>query len=1018
MKNWKKMGIHPFGISVLGLLILVMGVFSCEQPTKPESSYSVNVSGVVNRLNGSPLDSVVITLSDPFRKDTTKSDGTFKYSFITSEQNEVTAKFNLSHLNLSYVDTFYTAVYSPTKKTVALGELKMRGKTPSLDSVVTGKPSARAGVIVFLRSTYPSISIRGAGANDATNLTFEVRDSLGIPVDEKNKVSVAFKLITKLDSLTELNRASAITNSIGQVVVQLSAGNKAGIAQVQATTTVKNAVDTTKTDTLKSQVVSVTIAGGLPVASRFTLGAEKYNIPGGVIFNYRDIITAVVGDTFGNPVQKGTKVYFTTTGGVIQSAAETNDDGIVSVELITGNPVPLNGFAVVTAQVGTPGGYSASNSSDRIQEKFDEEVIIKDLRKNKITKKNLKADNVILSAPTVFQKSISVLFSGYTIVSFLDSSFSVPVGATQDIKFTVSDINGNPLTSGTTISVKAEPTNAVELDGDKDIKLPDTFDRSFTQFKVRLSDKRTTGLSQSTPVSLTISVVSQNRDAKNTLSGFVLGTGGITVDSSQVGRIAVVDPIPDTLLVSGTGVSYSKDVEFKVYNIFGLPAKNVPVTFEITKEVGGGEYVTPASAITDFEGKVKTSVVSGIQYGIIHVQAKAKRDTLTIMSDPKIFHIKIPKGTRLASQVSFLSVSASDIKIAGVGGVENSAISYVVKDSFGIPIDRERRAFATFNMRFEPTSVGGGTAPVLLPSFDSTDDNGKLTTRVVSGTQAGVVTVEVIINLPGRPSVKSLPVKISVHAGFADRGHFSLIPSRYVFPGHTLSTQPGFTVVVGDTFSNPVDKGTAILFSTQAGVIQTGSDDFNAYTDKNGIAFVNLLPVNPTPDDVGTVLAGRPTFDTLLSNGRRGYHWVYARTQGRFGPVKDSVLVVQAIGPIQITGIPDSVINIDSTNYSSIISFTVKDARGNPLPDGTTITAFVQLPSDPPSGLLVDVTGDLPAVIPNAGFARFPGNGITNFSFRVVNASTFNMSGNSVSVKVTVSSGIGSVTRGFVAKIL
>ena len=1011
MKTWKR-------ISIGAVVVALLGIFSCEDPNAAGSSYTVSVNGAVRNLSGAPLDSVTVFLANPARTDTTKSDGTFSYSFTTSEKNDVETTIRFRRINLDFFDTTLTVTYGQTKKSVALGEVIMKGKTSAQDSITPNVPSARPGVIAFKGTTFATISVRGAGANDATNLTFEVKDSLGVPVDATNKTTVFFELVTKPDNLTYLNKATAVTDADGRVTVQLTAGNKSGIAQVQTFSLVKNAVDTTKNDTIKSPIVSITIAGGLPVESRFTMGAEKYNIPGGVILNYRDKITAVVGDTFGNPVQKGTKVYFSTTGGVIQPVAETNDDGVVSVELITGNPMPPGGFATITAQVGTPGA-STSPDIEIGKKKIDGELIVKNLRKGKVAGKDSKPAKTDLAAVPVFQKTIPVLFSTRTVLTFNDTTFTIPVGASQEIKYRVRDLNGNPLTSGSTISVKAEPTNVIDLDGDKDITIPDTFDPTFTQFSVRLTDRRVTGLTQSVPVTVTITVASDNGDIKGSLGGFVLGTGGITVDSSQVGRISLVNPLQDTLYVSGGGVSNSKDVEFKVYNIFGLPAKNVPVTFEITKVVGGGEYVTPATGITDSEGKVTTSVVSGIQYGIIHVQAKAKRDTLTIASDPKIFHIKVPPGTRLASQVSFLSISNSDIDIAGVGGVENSTISYVVKDSFGIPIDKERRAFAHFNMRFESASVGGGTTPVLLPSVDSTDDNGKLTTRVVSGTQAGVITVEVIITLPGRPAVKSLPVKITIHAGFADRGHFSLVPERYVFPGHTISTQPAFTVVVGDTFSNPVDKGTAVLFSSQAGVIRTGSDDFNAYTDISGMASVTLIPVNPTPNDAGTAIAGRPTFDTSLSNGRRGYHWVYARTQGKYGPVKDSVLVVQAIGPITVTGIPTSTVVIDDTTHQSPqISTTVKDGRGNPLPDGTTITATVVPPSDPPTGFLVTTSGDLPVTMPNADYARFPGSGTTDFNFRVVDASIGSFPGYAVVVKITVTStGIGTSTYSFNARI-
>ncbi|MDD8018759.1 MAG: hypothetical protein PHP42_10340, partial [Bacteroidota bacterium] len=90
-------------------LILIMGIFSCQDSTSPVTNYTVTVSGVVNRLvSGSPLDSVVVTLNNPFRRDTTKKDGTFNYSFVSSEKNDVNTTLRLSRFG------FYDSVIAVT----------------------------------------------------------------------------------------------------------------------------------------------------------------------------------------------------------------------------------------------------------------------------------------------------------------------------------------------------------------------------------------------------------------------------------------------------------------------------------------------------------------------------------------------------------------------------------------------------------------------------------------------------------------------------------------------------------------------------------------------------------------------------------------------------------------------------------------------------------------------------------------------------------------------------------------
>ena len=401
----------------------------------------------------------------------------------------------------------------------------------------------------------------------------------------------------------------------------------------------------------------------------------------------------------------------------------------------------------------------------------------------------------------------------------------------------------------------------------------------------------------------------------------------------------LVNPSPDTILVAGLGGINTDDIKFKVYNSFGMPAKNVLVTFKLPLSLGGGEYLSPASALTDTGGNVKTTLSSGTKFGEVIVTGSTTQDSLTLSSDPKVIYIVIPPSARLASQVLYLGATATDIFIDGVGALENSTISYQVTDSLGIPIDRQRRVGVTYAIQFFPnSSVAGGTPPSVIPSTDSTDDNGQLHTSVVSGTEAGVIQVVAHINVPGRPTLISQPVKITIHAGFPDQNHFTLMPNAYGVAG--LNNFIGITAAVGDTFSNPVAIGTAIYFHSQAGIIQTGGADYNAYTNTNGEASVSLLLVNPRPL-AGTPYEYKPAIgsglryaDAAHVNGRDGYFWVYGQTQGHNATnVIDSALMVWGVGPITVTGLPASVTVSNVTNTSPPISILVTDGNGNPLPN-------------------------------------------------------------------------------------
>jgi hypothetical protein len=384
----------------------------------------------------------------------------------------------------------------------------------------------------------------------------------------------------------------------------------------------------------------------------------------------------------------------------------------------------------------------------------------------------------------------------------------------------------------------------------------------------------------------------------------------------------------------------------------------------------------------------------------------------------------VPPTARKPAQIAYISLTNQDLYVAGVGNTENAVITYEVRDSLGIPIDKTQRVLATYNLVFQPNSyTGGGTYPTVIPGADSTDDSGKLRASIVSGTQAGVITIVTRITLPGGQVIQSLPVKLTVHAGFADQNHFTLIPSRYVFPPYP--TTPTFAVAVGDTFSNPVQVGTAVYFNSQSGLITTGttSGTFASYTDIRGFAGATLFPVNPTPWTPGASLyryipgVADPYYAQMGGGPTRlGYTWVWASTQGKGGKrVADSVLTVWNEAPIVITGIPAVTVNLVG-GVSAPISITVKDINGNPLCDGTTITATPIFTSAVP-GVAFGTSGDISNsgfVMPNAAFARFPGPGTTDFTFVVEDLSLAPATGQRLVIQVTVAApGLQTATASF-----
>jgi hypothetical protein len=356
--------------------------------------------------------------------------------------------------------------------------------------------------------------------------------------------------------------------------------------------------------------------------------------------------------------------------------------------------------------------------------------------------------------------------------------------------------------------------------------------------------------------------------------------------------------------------------------------------------------------------------------------------------------IVLPTG-RTPAQIKFINVSVSDLAVSGVAGIENAVVTYEVQDAMGQPLNQVKRAYATFTTQFFPNSRwNGGTPPTLIPAADSTDDQGRVRVSVNSGTQAGVLSVFVRIALPTGVVIKSEPVKMNIFGGFADSAHFSLYPSYFVYAHGVSSTFPGFTVLVGDTFSNPVSVGTSVYFQTQAGIIQTRQ----SYTDIDGMVTVNYLGGAPYPEN--------PPFRN--SRGP-GYFWVTAQTEGRNGKwIQDSIEIYESVAPVSMT--PPVSINLPNGGVSVPLNLTVTDGRGNPLPPGTTISYEFKLP--PVSGVSFELTGDLPFTMPNNGGARYLGSfttgvGYTGFTFQAVDVSTVATAGMQAVLKLTVTSSLG-----------
>ncbi len=285
----------------------------------------------------------------------------------------------------------------------------------------SGSPSN----ILLVGQTHEAIGIIESGSVEVSRITFQVADSAGRPVTLENEAQVRFRFGQHPGGGEFIAPLQAPTDNSGKVTVNLSSGTRAGAVQVVAEADVEGR-------TIRSRPVSVAIHGGLPDQAHFTLGPDRFNFPGLLIAGLTNPVSVIVGDKYANPVKPGTVVYFTTSHGVIEGSVETNTQGRGSVNLISGNPLPADGVAIVEAE-------TADDQDRRVTSRFP------------------------------------VLFSGFIVVRVEPAV--ARLGETY--RLTVTDQNDNPLAAGTNINVRADGTK-VKATGNTNVTLDDTIFTGFT----------------------------------------------------------------------------------------------------------------------------------------------------------------------------------------------------------------------------------------------------------------------------------------------------------------------------------------------------------------------------------------------------------------------------------------------------------------------------------------------------------------------------------------------------------
>jgi hypothetical protein len=350
----------------------------------------------------------------------------------------------------------------------------------------------------------------------------------------------------------------------------------------------------------------------------------------------------------------------------------------------------------------------------------------------------------------------------------------------------------------------------------------------------------------------------------------------------------------------------------------------------------------------------------------------------------------------MPQSIFFVGPQTIDLKVYGVGGLETAIILYEVRDSLGFPITFSQRDTVTFSLQGTPTAGGAYIAPVKA----LTNAAGRVATTVNSGFIAGVLQVVATLRRESDGViVRSTPTRVVVNAGLPDQIHFSLGPQQFNFAAYNwIGRTDDISVQVGDKYSNPVHKGTAVYFNTTGGVIEAAG-----YTDVTSHATVKLYSGNPQPKL-------DPAYFHFASgniNDGTGYALIIAQTIGENAvTVTDSILMLFSGVPV-ISVSPSYTVHVVSGG-SETFDVNISDQFGNPLSSGTRIISTIEFSPPANTNWSAQISG-----LPDEPFAdyMYRGPGTTDFHLQVIDATPGGTPAlMPVVVKITVTGANGTAT--------
>jgi hypothetical protein len=332
--------------------------------------------------------------------------------------------------------------------------------------VVPGKPQS-----IQLSFTPSTVGVQKSGRNETLLIKADVKDNKNNPVSDGNMIK--FELVGAFDTGVSITPSGStqymsipVPTVNGVATVSFHSGTRAGTIRVKAT--VVDSTGVVINPIISSETTQFLVISGPAFLdtsdlndpftnSHVTVAGAPLNIFAAELGtdNSKSTIRVLISDRFNNPVPEGTAVYFTSTGGSIDTRTGFTDaQGMATVTLFAGNPFPtvVNSSSVENPNVslGGPARFNIPLFDYDGDGDQNDGIAVVTAHTQGVDQlgRQVTAWNYV---PVVFSKQVDV-DTGFSVTPVITNLLN---GESTDIDIMIMDPNGNPVAGGSTIDISS-----------------------------------------------------------------------------------------------------------------------------------------------------------------------------------------------------------------------------------------------------------------------------------------------------------------------------------------------------------------------------------------------------------------------------------------------------------------------------------------------------------------------------------------------------------------------------------